>query len=361
MRVLQVIDSLAMGGAEKLLLDSIPLYVKKGVQIDIALLQDDDYPFTKELEKQNCCKIYKLSKGSVYNPFLIFKLVKVIDNYDVVHVHLFPAQYWVVLAKILTFSRIKLIFTEHSTSNRRILNPIFRFIDKLFYKSYYNVIAISAPVHAMLSDTLKLATEKIKIIYNGVDVDKHVKAKALDKEQFFNNESIILIQVSSFSAAKDQKSLIRTLKLLPEKYKLILVGVGELEQECKLLVKQLNLINRVKFLGRRLDVPELLKTSDIVVQSSHWEGFGLAVVEGMSAGKPVIASDVKGMADIVKGAGLLFAKGNEKELAGKILELADKDFYHSVVKKCQDRAEQYSIDKMVNKYIELYEETSKNN
>ena len=74
----------------------------------------------------------------------------------------------------------------------------------------------------------------------------------------------------------------------------------------------------ILFLSVREDAISILKASDIVVMSSNFEGFGLAAVEGMAAGKPVIASDVEGLSNIVEGAGLLFEPHNEKDLAAKI-------------------------------------------
>lgn len=146
MKVLQIIDSLATGGAEKLLLDSIPLYNKNGIQTDLLVLKDEEFPFMKELEYLNCCKIYKMGAGSVYSPFHIFRMAKILKRYDIAHVHLFPAQYWVVLAKILIGSRIKLIFTEHNTSNKRLKNRYLRPVDKWFYRRYEKIIAISAEI-----------------------------------------------------------------------------------------------------------------------------------------------------------------------------------------------------------------------
>ncbi len=354
MKILHIIDSLQMGGAEKLLLDSIPLYVKKGLKVDIALLHDNDYPFTQELEKQNCCRIYRLSGGSVYNPLLIFKLAKIINDYDVAHIHLFPAQYWVVFAKLIRMSKIKLVFTEHSTNNKRINNSVFLLIDKLIYKAYQKVIAISDPVLEMLQKKIQLPVKKIQLIYNGVNIEKYKKAIILPKTDFFDDRSTILIQVSSFNRAKDQKTLIKSLQFLPEKYCLLLVGDGELRMDCEQLVENLQLENRVKFLGRRTDVPSLLKTANIVVLSSHYEGLSLSSIEGMASGNPFIASNVAGLREIVNGYGLLFSQGNDKELSETILSLEDKEYYQGVVEKCQRRAEEFGIHKMIDSYIDLY-------
>jgi glycosyltransferase involved in cell wall biosynthesis len=124
-------------------------------------------------------------------------------------------------------------------------------------------------------------------------------------------------------------------------------------------VQKLNLQQRVFFLGLRIDVPQLLKTADISILSSHWEGFGLVAVEGMASKKPFIASNVPGLAGIVSGAGILFEQGNSRALTMEIKKLIDNPtHYQSVVKACQERADKYDIKIMVDKHIQLYDTIS---
>lgn len=109
------------------------------------------------------------------------------------------------------------------------------------------------------------------------------------------------------------------------------------------------------FLGLRSDVPRLLKSADIVVMSSHWEGFGLAAVEGMAACKPVVASNVPGLAEIVNGYGFLFDEGDVQKLREIIKKLfCDKPLYDEVAYKCLKRALDFDIEKMLQEYWEVY-------
>ena len=126
--------------------------------------------------------------------------------------------------------------------------------------------------------------------------------------------------------------------------------------EYQKLAQYYNLSKRILFLSVREDAISILKASDIVVMSSNFEGFGLAAVEGMAAGKPVIASDVEGLSNIVEGAGLLFEPHNEKDLAAKIrLLMEDQLFYKSVSEKCKQRSEKYDVSAMGNRYNQLYQ------
>ena len=133
------------------------------------------------------------------------------------------------------------------------------------------------------------------------------------------------------------------------------MGDGERKEEYQSLVKELNIENKVKFLGVRNDIPKILKITDICVLSSNWEGFGLAAIESMAAGKPVIASNVAGLKQIVEGNGLVFEKGNEKDLEEKIrFLLNDKKKYEEISRKCLEKSKEYDIQKIKNKIKSIY-------
>ncbi len=357
MKILSVINSLATGGAEKLIIETLPLYCGKGVEMDVLLLDGTHYPFYKKLESSNTGKIFSLGLKSVYNPIAIIKIIPFLKKYDIVHVHLFPVQYFVVLAKWLSFSKTKLIFTEHSTSNRRLKNKLFKIFDKYIYKGYSKIICITEEIQVIILAHTGLSKNRTALILNGVPVSEYNQAVPFDKAEFkFESTDKLLLQVSSFQEPKDQKTLIKTLIHLPNYVKLLLVGDGVLKLESETLVKKLQLEKRVLFLGVRTDVPRLLKTADIIVLSSKYEGMSLSSIEGMASGNPFLASNVPGLSEIVSGAGVLFTLGDDKELAQKINELlVDEKLYQSVVTSCEVRANQYDIKNMIAQHIALYE------
>ncbi len=358
MKVLQIINNLETGGAEKLLLESLPLYNQLGIQMDILVLNEGNSPFMKELKALNCCTIYSLGQKSVYNPLHIFQIIPYLKKYEIVHVHLFPSQYWAVIAKLISFSKTKLIFTEHSTSNKRIQSSWLKYIDRFIYEKYHKIVCITPKVLEVVKKHTNLPDEKLEIILNGVNVGKYKNASPLPKADFFpqfNENEKFIIQVSSYHGPKDQQTLIRAISLLPENIKLLLAGDGVTRKDCEQLVASLKLEKRVFFLGLRMDIPNLLKNVDIVVLSSRYEGLSLSSIEGMASGKPFVASDVPGLSEIVGGHGLLFEVGNEKDLAENITKLlSDKEYYSSIVDRCQKRAEEFNIQAMVSKHIDLY-------
>lgn len=356
MKVLHVITSLKTGGAERLVTDSIPLYQAKGIDTDVVILQDEKTSFRTLLEKKTAGKLIFLTRGSVYNPLLIFRLIPLLKQYDLVHAHLFPVLYWVVLAKCLGRIDIPIIYTEHSTNNGRRNNPFFKYIERFIYTKLSLIGCISKGTKDELLNHLN-KNLNVRHINNGIDLSRFVDTLAVDKGKYFQfeSEAKILIQVSSFREQKDQKTLITALADLPFYIKLLLVGDGPLKNELIEYTKTLKLEDRVIFLGNREDVPELLNASDIVILSSKTEGFGLAIVEGMAAGKPVIASNIIGVSEIVENYGLLFEQGNAKDLSDKIKLLCNSDSYYNEIKnKCIIRARDFSIEKMVDNYIDIY-------
>jgi glycosyltransferase involved in cell wall biosynthesis len=362
MKVLHVIAKLEIGGADKLLLDSIPFYIKKGLNVDLLLIKDTNSVFLSKLKELNICNIYSLNINNVYNPVSIIKIVPFLKKYDSVHVHLFPALYWVAIAGILSKKTCKLIFTEHNTHNKRRnkiwLKPIERFI----YKQYSKIICISEKTKEHLSAWIGLdcVNEKLQTIHNGIDLSRYEKATAISKAELGIDENIrIILMVARFSTQKNPNTLLKAFSLLNRNEDLCLVfsGDGILRRESETLAKQLGIENRVKFLGVRTDIPELIKSSYICVLSSHWEGFGLAAIEYMAACRPAIVSNVNGLREVVGNAGLLFEPKDTYSLKEKIeLLLNDKSKYNEISNACLQKSKEFGIEKMVDSYIHLYDE-----
>ncbi len=356
MKILHIINSLETGGAEKLILDTLPILQNSSDnEVDLALLNANSAPFYDMLMKNNKGKVYELSEGSVYNPMLILKIIPLLKKYDVVHVHLFPSQYFVAIAKVLSFSNTKLVFTEHNTGNKRMDNPKYRLIEKFIYKQYSKVICITDQVKTELNRKIKVPFEKMFVINNGINVQEINKISANNRKLFgLNDEDKIVIMVAGFREQKDQDTVIRTMSKLPDEYKLILVGDGERRKFLENLVLENKLQNRVFLLGIRKDVISLIKMSDVAVLSSHWEGFGLAAAEAMACGVPTIASNVDGLSSVVENGGILFEKGNIDDLKNKILMLENDEVYKHYSKLGIEKAKQYDIKLMINKLQDLY-------
>lgn len=352
MKTLHIITSLELGGAEKLLLDLIPTQKKQGIEVELLVLDTKGEKFLEEYKKRDI-KVHTLKandKFSLKNPFEISKIIK--DNrFDIVHAHLIHAQIWTSVARYLN-KKVVYITTEHSTHNRRREKWIYKFLDKFIYNSFDKVIAISEATARELVKWVGLNIKKIEIIPNGVSL-RSFMGKA--KERKGNN----LIMVSRFHPSKDHLTVVRAMEKLPKNYTLTFVGEGETQETVKREVLMLNLGDRVQFLGYSNSVPALLKRSDIAIQSSNFEGFGLSALEAMASGTPIVASDVEGLANVVGDSGLLFKLGDVNNLVEKIMSLEDRDFYFEKSRAGIKKSLTYSIEGTAKKYIDVYKEELK--
>lgn len=359
MKILHVINNLATGGAEKLLLETIPKYSDKDMSMDLLVLNGIEYPFYLDFQKNKNSRLFSLGKHSIYNPVLIFKMIQYLKQYDIVHVHLFPSLYWVALAKMLSFAEVKLVYTEHSTSNRRHNSLFFRLYDKIIYAQYRKIICVSKDVEDQMKTKLSIPPSKLITIENGIDLSKIATATRYTIDELnltLPSDAKLLLQVSSFQYPKDHKTVIRALQHLPTNVHLLFAGHGNLETDCRQLAEKANLTERVHFLGVRMDVPRLLKTADIVILSSQYEGLSLSCIEGLASGKPFIASDVPGLRDIVADKSLLFPFQFDKELAKICNELLNNhEKYEAASKAGVERANQYDINTLIQKHTELYQ------
>ena len=351
MRILHVITSLKTGGAEHLMVDLLPLLRDNGQHsVDLLVFDGTRTPFMEKLEEKGIRIIILSKDGNVYNPMNVFRLIRYISSYDIIHTHNTACQLFVPVAKLLRGSKAVLVSTEHNTTNRRRNKKCFKPIDHWMYNQYATTICISKKA----SDNLKAyigGMPNIVTIFNGIETKRFIRPV---KDISVQNQYVITM-VAGFRAQKDQDTLLKSFTYLPDNYKLQLVGSGQRESQLKDFCKELNLTDRVDFMGVRQDVPEILEQSDLVVLSSHWEGLSLSSIEGMASGRPFIASDVDGLHEIVDGSGVLFEHGNAKDLAEKIQWLCKHpDEYRQVAQRCQEKARQYDISVMANKYLELY-------
>ena len=358
MKIIHVINRCSIAnGAAKLLLDIVPHQISLGHQVDILALASVNPSNKDQFEQIGCKYITILEEGKSIKSIsmsLFCRIKEIIQQYDIVHAHLFPSFYWVALVKFIFKINAKIVFTEHASENNRrkkLLIPIERFI----YRQYDAIIAISGAVQDNLLSFLKIKLP-IHTVFNGINIEKFKNASPLNRLQVrIPQDCFVLTQVSRFGPEKDQMTLIKALKLLPSEIHLVLVGNGPLLGKHISEVKNLQLGNRVHFLGIRNDIPQIMQMSDVVILSSHFEGFGLAAVEGMAANKPLIASNVPGLNQVVQGAGLLFEEGNVQELNEHILNLYNnREYYTKIAEQCYVRSLIYDIVNVANQYDDIY-------
>ena len=353
MKVLHVITYLSDGGgAEKLLEDLLPSMQEKGVDVSVAVLKHLDSKNYQKLMNAGINIITIGTGANLYSFSKMLKLLPIMKQYDVVHTHLTPPF---LMGAFNSFfcKNTKFVCTIHNTDSKLRHLPLFRYIEKWAYCRYKALIACSKEAEDALRKIWDNGKTCILTINNGVKLEKFMNAQPSDDIVKISGKKIVMVAV--FRSQKDHKCLIRAAKLLPEDFHVFFVGYGGLLEEMRKFSESLGISSRIHFLGKRTDVPNILKASDIVVLSSHYEGLSLSSIEGMAAGKPFLASDVPGLHEIVNGYGILFPQGDAKALANFILNLSnDSNYYNTVANKCWERAQMYDMQKMVNEYYQVY-------
>lgn len=358
MRIIHVIGSMGSGGAQSLLVDLIRSQKDLGLEVSLVELNGDAPSVFRKPLIDSGINICTVGDMSVYNPLCVLRVKKFLKDADIVHVHLFPALYWVALAKSIFGGHYKLVYTEHSTNNKRRESYFWRCFDRLIYKKYDSIVACSDNA----KESFDIAFPKLKCVSipNGIDLERFRKAMPYSKQDLWgiDDNAVVSVMVARFEYPKRQEVIVNALKYLPDRFHCSFVGGNEDDSgvmKVKSLAESIGVINRVHFLFTRSDVPRILKTSDFIVLSSDYEGLSLSMIEGMSVGKPFIASEAPGLKDLVMGSGLLFKCGDSKQLATILRELdVDKKMYNSVAEACNNKASEFDIVSVTKRYISVY-------
>ncbi len=167
----------------------------------------------------------------------------------------------------------------------------------------------------------------ITVVNNGIDVQHFVPASDDVRREArvrlgIDRDAIVLISVGRLAAGKGQDELIRVLAHVPEAV-LVLVGDGEQREELEGLATEQDVSDRVRFLGDRNDVAEVLCAGDLFVMASVSEGLPLSVLEAMATGLPVLSYDLPGLHSVIVDGvdGRLVPLGDRESLAGAVNEL----------------------------------------
>lgn len=357
MRILHIINDLDTGGAQKLVADLAVLQSEKSeIHLEVAtLFGDKDGAFKNWLESHTAIPVKSLNLRNPFMPQSVMKIRRLIKDFDIVHAHLFPAGYLCVLAN--TGLGRKLIYTEHSTTNRRRDHKILRPLERAVYSKFDAIGCISNATRQNLLNWLgeKMA-DKTLVIHNGVDLSGFRLPAPFDQHEIFGRAGKPVLMISRFSKSKDHAAAVKSLSHIsdPEVF-MAFAGDGECLEHIKLLAEECCVMSRCVFLGTRTDIPRLISASYIGLQSSRWEGFGLTALEMMAGGLPVVASDIEGLREVVGNAGLLFQPGDPIELAARINALiSDSTLKSEVIDQCRKRSETFDIRNTADKYFNLY-------
>ncbi len=295
LRILQVISSSATSGAERHVLDLSIALSRRGHHIEIVCPHEGW--ITYDAAKSGIKVHISPMKGSgwLQTCQLINRTVKK-GNFDIIHAHLTRAAYIGFASGLIT--RVPLVTSVHIANNDAIYN-------RLAY-GRNRLIAVSGYVGGMLHGR-GVPDRFIDIVYNGTDFLEFPVADVglVKKGLGIDPKKRIIGILGRVSLAKGQRHLIRALSNVRRQFPdthVLAIGEfeGEYESQIRRLTSDLGLEDAVTFTGLRKDVPQLLDSCLFTVMPSELETFGLAAVESMARSKPVIASKVGALPEVVR-------------------------------------------------------------
>ncbi|MBN2016786.1 MAG: glycosyltransferase [Candidatus Cloacimonetes bacterium] len=323
LNVLYIIWSLDQGGAERVVIDLAKNTDKIQFNVTICCLNEKG-TYAHEAEKAGI-KVIPLHKLPKLDPFIIFKISRLIKkkHIDIVITHLWTSNFWGRIAAFISGVKV-IIATEHTTDENRPW--YYHLIDQILAKISTKIIAVSTSVKAFHQNRSHIPPCKFEVINNGIDIKKfNVEINKEDKRKEFGfiPTDFVIGLFGRFVPAKAHEVLLQSLQKLITKYpniKVLFVGSGPTEDQIKEIVREFGLENHVIFAGFRNDIPELYQILDLFILPSEREGFPITLLEAMTSGIPVIATDVGGNSDIIKDGrnGFIIEPNNVEALTQRI-------------------------------------------
>jgi glycosyltransferase involved in cell wall biosynthesis len=362
-KVLQLISTLSVGGAERLLLGLAERIDRERFDIHICALSVSRGNALQSAFENLNLPVYVVGARHFYDPQAFVSVLRYIrkNKIDIVHTHLTPADVTGRLAG--TLLRRPVVSTlqneprdyDRQRWDQRLLQKITaRFLSP-------ELIAVSDRIQTLFVEEWKLPARRMQTIYNAVPMEAYL-AISPEPPIHADSQGPVIVNIGRMSPQKAQHHLLNAakhvLKHRPD-VRFMLVGQGRLASELRDQAQALGISGQVIFAGLQKDIPAVLAKSDIFVLSSLWEGLPLTAVEAMAAARPVVLTDVGGNRDLVEHGvqGLIVPPGDERALAEALLTLLkDKSRRHAMGRAARSRVQyDFNIDVVADKHEKLYE------
>lgn len=357
--VLYVNYSMEMGGIETLIYELTQninrqiykpevLVLFKGGVLEKSLI-DKGIPF-------HC-----IEKGKGFRWFVVARLSRIIDErrIKIIHTNNYDTWLYGVLAAKKN-GKVMHVHTQHSN----LVSKKKKYVESLLGRFTNEVVAVSAYV----KDSLKEYWSKrkpIHVIHNGIDVHRfcpNTNIRSKTRNEYGISDDIFLLGiVARLVPVKDHKTLFKAFSLLSSKINnisLFVIGDGVLRSELEEESANMGLKNKITFLGERQDIYAILPAIDSFVLSSVSEGLSVTLLEAMSTGLPIVATNVGGNTEIVEDGynGFLVPSKNHEALSKAIEKLyLNRDLHKQMATNARKKAiDHFSLDKWIDSYERLY-------
>ena len=358
MRVLHITTKSEAGGAQTHIYQLSKYFIKKKDQVAIM-----SYPggWLEQEARKIGVKLYPNKYFSnIPNPFTILKAIKEIKkavkdfNPDLVCCHSTAAGF---LGRLTIKNKIPTIFTAHGWAFTKgtpfLRKTIAILIEKLAGKFCSKIICVSDFDKSLVLKYKIISIDKIEVVHNGVDIQN---------VQDFQNSKLSIVFVGRLAKPKDPLLLLKAFNdlssELKDKASISIIGDGPKLKQLKEFIKETKL-EGINLLGSmsKTKVLETLKKSDIFVLISDWEGFPYTIIEAMSCGLPVIASDVGGIREAINNeCGILVKRGDQQEIKHALERLLENpSLIKEMGRNAKERLEkEFSLDKMLRETEQVY-------
>lgn len=358
--ILYLIYGFRVGGAERHLLDLCKGLDRQQFDPEIIYFHRDE-EILPEFRRANIpCTIFPVRAGEL-TLSEIWKLSRIIKRLapDIVHVHLFHASRFGAMAAYLAGIK-RIVRTKHNVSDPGV-RPGKK--DRIWTVLHRVILTRTVAV------SRAIATEIMTpyVIYNGIDTDYFDPAlidatSRLEWTRRFGAQGGPVIGIAArLTRQKGHSFLLMAFSQLLSSWpeaQLMIAGDGEERSSLENLAHQLGISHNVRFLGAIRDVREFLSVLDLFAHPSIFEGLGIAVIEAMSMGAPIVATRVDGLVELINDGmeGLLVEPGNPTALAGAMNRiLINADLGKTLGRQARQRAvNQFSLKTMIEEYEELY-------
>jgi glycosyltransferase involved in cell wall biosynthesis len=333
-KVLHVHRIGGIGGSERHLLTLLPALAERGVDVSFLGLDDPSRapdPFYDALT----VPYERVPAPHDVDPRLAWRVRRATRRADLVHTHLVHADVYGALGAR------RLVSTKHNDDPFRA--GAFRFVERAFARRASRVIAITHALARFQIERVGLPREKVEVIHYGLD--ELPAAWGANPPDPVPAGARVLLCVCRLEPQKGVDVAIRALAELPDAW-LVVLGEGPQRAELERLAG-----DRVYMPGRVPDVAAWLRRADVLVHPVRWEGFGLAVLEAMLAGVPVVASDVSSLPELVGDAGILVPPDDPSALAAAVSRISP-----DAGARGRERARaEFSVAEMADRTLAVYE------
>jgi len=357
LNILFINSIMIYGGGEVWMVTAAKEFIKKGHNLTIICKPDSGL---EKYANKNGIRVIPLRIGGDINPVTIIKLSRIISKNKIDIILTNTAKELRLSGVASKLSRRGKIIARHGID--------FPLKNKFHYRFTYNkltniVIANSeATKKTLLRNAPWLNPEKIKVIYNGINTTDYDinKTRNLRKELGISTDLPLIGFVGRLDIQKGIKDLLNAFLQVRNKINanLLIAGEGELEENIKDFILRNNLKDSVRLLGFREDINNIMRTIDLLILPSLWEGFGIVLIEAMAAGKPCITTQISSMPEIVENniSGIVVQPEDSSSIAQACIKiLSDKELGNKMgVEGKRIVKEKFSIEKMINNYEDIF-------